>query len=344
MLDESDALRAATSVGALTASVMLSARSDRRSRVWSAAWPLALKAAISIGLIVFLLRHQPWSQVMVVLGRLPVGAATLALLLLVLVTPLSALRWWLVDNAIGGRQRPLEALIMMFVGNFFSQVLPTSFGGDAVRAWHNYRQGHALRSAVNGVVLDRVVGSLGLAIMAALGVGILGDRLADPLIRWVLLAVPLVIAAGSAGVVVFGAVPLRLCRFRAFAGIAVLGADARALCRAGRAAGLALGIALLGHAITAASVHVLAVGVGATVSPWDSLAVVPMVILIVLLPVSFAGWGVREGAMVTLFGVAGVPGEVALVVSILFGVLLLAAALPGLALYLGMRFERGTAR
>ena len=47
------------------------------------------------------------------------------------------------------------------------------------------------------------------------------------------------------------------------------------------------------------------------------------------LPISIAGWGVREQAMVTAFALIGVPGEGALALSILFGLIALLFGLPG---------------
>jgi hypothetical protein len=58
------------------------------------------------------------------------------------------------------------------------------------------------------------------------------------------------------------------------------------------------------------------------------------------LPISIAGWGVRETAMVGLFGLIGVPGEGALVLAVLFGLVGIAAALPGGVLWLASR-DRG---
>jgi uncharacterized membrane protein YbhN (UPF0104 family) len=61
----------------------------------------------------------------------------------------------------------------------------------------------------------------------------------------------------------------------------------------------------------------------------DCLVLVPPVILVATLPISIAGWGAREVAMVTVFGLIGVPSAQATALSVLFGVATLATALPG---------------
>jgi uncharacterized membrane protein YbhN (UPF0104 family) len=51
------------------------------------------------------------------------------------------------------------------------------------------------------------------------------------------------------------------------------------------------------------------------------------------IPISIAGWGVREGIMVMGFGYLGVPPEQALALSILYGLLLLVVAIPGVIIW-----------
>jgi hypothetical protein len=53
-----------------------------------------------------------------------------------------------------------------------------------------------------------------------------------------------------------------------------------------------------------------------------------------MLPVSVAGWGVRELAMVSAFGYVGVPDADALLMSLCFGLLILTISLPGGLLWL----------
>ena len=48
------------------------------------------------------------------------------------------------------------------------------------------------------------------------------------------------------------------------------------------------------------------------------------------LPISIAGWGVREGLSVSLFGAFGVTAETAIATSVLYGLAELAAAMLAL--------------
>ena len=65
----------------------------------------------------------------------------------------------------------------------------------------------------------------------------------------------------------------------------------------------------------------------------DCVLLVPPVILITVVPVSIAGWGVREGAMVVAFGFIQVPASAAFALSVLFGLTLAVSSLPGSLLW-----------
>src|SRR3546814_964300 len=60
--------------------------------------------------------------------------AVLAVGLLAAILAISSLRWWLVGRAIGAPLPLKDCVSLMFIGGFFTQVLPTSIGGDAVRS------------------------------------------------------------------------------------------------------------------------------------------------------------------------------------------------------------------
>src|SRR5207249_3452740 len=64
------------------------------------------------------------------------------------------------------------------------------------------------------------------------------------------------------------------------------------------------------------------------------LAIVPPVTLIQLVPVSLAGWGVRELGFVVVLAGFGIPAEPALAASVLCGLCLIAVGLPGGLLWL----------
>jgi uncharacterized membrane protein YbhN (UPF0104 family) len=61
----------------------------------------------------------------------------------------------------------------------------------------------------------------------------------------------------------------------------------------------------------------------------DVLLIIPITNLITVLPISIAGWGVREVVIITGLGFLGVSPEAALALSIFYGLLILVSAIPG---------------
>ena len=84
-------------------------------------------------------------------------------------------------------------------------------------------------------------------------------------------------------------------------------------------------------------VHILSVATGwcaamAVAAPFkfgDAMLLVPPVLLISLVPVSIAGWGVREHALMTAFIYAGLPEGDGLLVSMLYGAAMFAVGVIG---------------
>src|SRR5262249_1096520 len=95
---------------------------------------------------------------------------------------------------------------------------------------------------------------------------------------------------------------------------------------------LAFGVA--GSVGFCAVAYQLARALGIELSFAECLLLFPPVMLASAIPVSVAGWGVREGAMVVAFGFARVPAADAFAISVLFGLLAIVMSLPGVVFWL----------
>jgi uncharacterized membrane protein YbhN (UPF0104 family) len=298
-------------------------------------WLLAaVKIAVSIGLLYLLARNTDLTAVWKAMRELPLWAAVLAWAILVVQSSIIGLRWWLVMGAIGSPAGLGRTIGLTFVGVFFNQVLPTSFGGDAVRIWRVYRDGVRYQTAINGVLLERISGVAGLVVLVALGVAYMGPRIDNPAVQYGLLAVLPLTLLGVVVLTTMDRLPNAWRRWRAMQDLVELAGDGRRIFFNLPTGSLLLVLSLISHMLAAASIFALARGLGLDMALGDSLALVPAVILITLIPLSFAGWGIREGAMVAMLAFAGVSTDAALAVSILFGLALLAASLPGCLVWL----------
>lgn len=89
------------------------------------------------------------------------------------------------------------------------------------------------------------------------------------------------------------------------------------------------------------SVYLIALSSGAEFSFIDLMTVLPVITLVASLPISFGGWGIREGAFVTGLGIIGVPMETAFVISIEIGILtMLVTILAGVPALMTMNLQK----
>ena len=296
-----------------------------------------LKLAVSVGLLALLLGTMDIGAVAAVLGRLPPAAIAAGLVLMLLQITVLGLRWWLVMAAIEVPIPIRKALPVTFIGVFFNQVLPTSFGGDAVRMWQAHRIGVGGEAAVVGVVLERLGGLFGLAVLTAFGAAYLGGEIDNQTLRLGLLATLPAAVAGVLALAMLDRLPARWRRGAVLEKAARLARDSRRVFLTPAKALPLLLLSLLSHGLAAAAIYAFAEGLQLGLPFLTCVALFSAVILVTAIPISFAGWGLREGAMVALFAFAGLAADTALALSLAFGAAYLAASLPGCALWLAWR-------
>jgi uncharacterized membrane protein YbhN (UPF0104 family) len=193
------------------------------------------------------------------------------------------------------------------------------------------KDGEGWEVAIHGVLVDRL-----LALAAMLAIVVLGWPLLSPLLdAQARLAVGALLASSAAGLALLTlADQLRLERlWRGLERVTRVAASCRAVCLS-REAPKSLLVAVAVHVALSYVVWLLANGLGLHLPLLTVLVLVPLVLMISMIPVSVAGWGVREGAMVVAFGLLGVPPARAFALSVLFGTLLLVAGFPGGVLWL----------
>ena len=241
------------------------------------------------------------------------------------------LRWEAVLLAIGRPLGFLKAVQFSLIGSFFNQALPSAVGGDAVRMFKAYRQGIGIRSAVNGVLLERAVTVVALVILVDALQPWFEPRVEGSMMAMILpglILVTLIAIIGLALLMLLDRLPKALQRWRLIRGLGNLGVDARKLFLS-----LHLLRAMIWGFVThlnlSFGVFLLAVGLSLDVTWFDCLILMPPVILVMTLPISIAGWGVRETAMVAFFGLIGLPADETVVLSILFGLTCIAMSIPG---------------
>jgi glycosyltransferase 2 family protein len=302
-----------------------------------------VQITISLILLALILRQVHWEEVWTALRRIEPVWLMVAWGLFLLGVVIRSARWGTLLKALGIR-RPLRELVLWyFVGGFFNVILPTGFGGDAVRVAELAQDTQQIGRALNSVVVDRYLGIIVLLAMG-LAAGILWPGAAP---AGVLLTTAALFAAG-----LLAAWLLRRPWWAHLGGRADL--IGRAV-RAGRlpvlaeaikpydrrtiATGLAISLAF--NVLQIGWNMAIARGLGLSLPPATYLVLVPLTALALLLP-AFGGLGVRELTYVGLFGQVGVAAPTAVALSLGVYGITVATGLVGGVMYLvtGIRRTR----
>jgi uncharacterized membrane protein YbhN (UPF0104 family) len=255
---------------------------------------------------------------------------TLALLVLCSQMPLLASRWREITEISGGKMPFAAALNYTFIGQFFSQVLPSTVSGDAVRMWLLARSGAGWPTGIYSVLIDRVVGVSILAVMVVACLPWTFNIIHDPIARATITLIGFGAPLGALVFLALGVKHLRVMeRWWLTRHLAIASRIAWRLCGSvagARVAALSFVIQLM----TATLAWSVAIAAHAAIDFVQVVfLVLPVTLIATIIPLSVAGWGVRESAMILAFSYAGLAESDGLIVSILFGLVNLAAGAIG---------------
>ena len=315
-------------------------QSSRQALTWAA------KLLVSGGLLYILLRRVDFGQLWQIAKRASLADLVGALLLYLVMISVASWRWWLLARAQHLRV-PFRSLMASYlVATFFNNFLPSNIGGDVVRIRDTARPAGSKTLATTIVLIDRVIGLMGLVFVAAVG-ATMAARMSTaigpigPGLLWAALAGSIAVTAPAVLMPHRVAVLLRplravhqewveerierlttaLARFRDAP--QTLGA-----CFVG--AIVVQGMLVIFYAIVAWGLHV-------NISLAHLAIVVPLSFIVQLLPVSVNGFGVREATFGFYFARLGLPLESAIALSFLGAVLVMIFSMTGAVTYLARR-------
>jgi glycosyltransferase 2 family protein len=280
---------------------------------------LALRLVVSLLLLAAVLAYADVGKMADAIRDGSWGWFAAALALMAVAAVLGAVRWRMLLRHAHVEVTELRAVRTFSGALFLNNVLPTSVGGDAVRAWLVGREGGSLVRATTATVVDKVTALACLFVLAWAALLVDSEEVPGSIVTvlaWV--TAGLVAAFALAGLVAAGARPLvrRLPeRFasmirEAWSALRGWAASARLIAWV-----IGLGLAYSGAGLLVFIFVAKAVGVDLAFSL--AAATTPVVLVAMLIPVSIGGLGVREGGFVLLLGEAGVSAADATLLALL---------------------------
>jgi glycosyltransferase 2 family protein len=292
----------------------------------------ALKILVSAALLYLALRKVNLLDLASRFDLASLGWIAAAIAVVLIQIFAGALRWREISAVCDVPLAPMLAMRFNMIGAFFNQTLPSSIGGDAVRLWLLARAGAGWRAATYSVFVERAIGLIALAVIILATLPWSYQLIDDPHGRAGLLVMDLAAVAAGSGFLLLG--QLRWPWLKRWWATHHLYACAVIANRAifSRTRGpKVVALSLLIHVLAVATAWCVVQSITAPVSFGQMFQLVPPVMLITMMPVSIAGWGLREAAMGLAFGYAGLAASEGVNISLLFGaVYFMLGALGGL--------------
>ncbi len=286
-----------------------------------------IKLLLTIVIFYYLFQRVDFYTLFDLLTNSHPGWVLVALIMQLTSTFIAAFRWFQISQLLVFRENFLFYVRSYFKGSFFNQLLPSSIGGDAVRILDLTHKKYDKKEAFYGVFVDRVVGLVGLlALNLIASILFFGTFNKD----FSLLIIGISSSSILGFTVLFHLHRLTFLEKYKFLNLFVrLANRLNTLYSSKQLLIKHIAISIIVHLFSVLTMYSLSLSLNIGLSFQTMLIAVPPVFLLTIVPISLAGWGIREGAMVGIFMLVGADQTKVLTMSILYGLLLIVSALPG---------------
>jgi uncharacterized membrane protein YbhN (UPF0104 family) len=262
---------------------------------------------LAVGLILVLLREESWQEILAAFANIKKIDLFWVALLFLLARFAVVGRWHVLLRAAGIKMRLQDSMALTFTSLFASHFLPTTVGGDLMRLAGAMQMGFDRAVCLASIAADRLVGMLGMSMMAPLGLWY----------SWGLIQAKLLTSF-----LVFLKRPIDFIK-RTLSVFGIWLKKPTALLAS-------LAFACLNMMCQFAAVYIFARDLGSHASFWVIAGLWSLIYFITLLPISINGYGVQElFSTYLLSNVAGLSPAMSLSIAFLIRVYFLLSSLPG---------------
>jgi len=299
-----------------------------------------IRGIVSLSLMIFLLHKANLRDVWNLIISIDIYLFVFAILLSIANTVVSAYRWRVLLNTKRINISLKNATVLYFIGSFFNNFLPTSFGGDAVRAYEFSKSSHNVEDTVTSVFMDRFIGVVTLIPIVLFAV-LIGPNVIRS--NNILLSILLLVLACFVSILILfnKEIAKRLSFFikpflsnrwvdktRGFYDAIYSYKEYK------RELKYSVLISFVYQAVNIFAIVLLALSLNLRIPVIYFFVFIPIITVVAMLPISINGFGVQDGSYIFLFNEIGVTTANALSMSILTHVLRLSCGLVGGAIYI----------
>ncbi len=268
---------------------------------------LALRLVVGIAITALLVWQADFSQLLATLSRLDPSWLAMSFAVQLLAKVVWALRWSVLLEIFHLRVSFLRLVKGTFVGIFFSNFLPTSIGGDLYRSYWILDDKQLYPKSIFIVFVERLIGIISLAYVAFPPfLWLLSQGLQSPDIGLLIL---LTLALLCTSVLALHPTVFDFFNRLLSKRIDWLSKNRRQISealhilhRAGAARWRVVLLSVAVHLVGIMFFYCIGRALHLPMSLWHYFVIVPLTVVVTVLPISFNGLGVREGALVVLTG------------------------------------------
>jgi uncharacterized protein (TIRG00374 family) len=318
---------------------------------------LVCRCAVTVVLLVFLLKSVSWSQIWSTLLHLNLSIALLGLLVGLYTLMISAYQWQCLLRGEQIRIDLTRLANLYLVGIAFNHFLPTSVGGDVVKIYYVAREGKNMPGSASAAIMARVTGLLGMLLVAYPALLIWNASIPSQVSVLLLSLSGFVLLMVSAtfclallftrfactrwlisltSVLLPGFLREKLARSKILSKGIEIG---NTLIASTKKPSPMIGSILFGvlfHLAACLNYYSYGMALHMSVPLHFYFVAIPLVSLVAFLPISINGFGLRESAMVFVFSTAQVPAVTALLLAFVMNIQMLFFGLVGLCIYVVM--------
>jgi uncharacterized protein (TIRG00374 family) len=297
---------------------------------------LFLKLGITAGLLLYLFATKVRVQDLIgAVKGLSIPLIGTALLLYAFAQLLSTFRWKVLLRSQGLNVSIWRLYGLYFVGMFFNLFLPTTIGGDVVRAYDLFRSMGRSNEVIASIFLERLSGLVALVLLAVVALGVGKQGIQKHEIHFFVLGI-----LGLVILVIISIFTKRLftsvatflrARNRQRAGAWIESVHNAIYSFRGQRSTLygVLALAFLVQIINVMVYYAIARCLGLFLSPGIFFLFVPLITVISIMPVTISGLGLREATSIFFFGKVGVNPSDAFLLSMLWFFIVVLLSLIG---------------